>query len=170
MTSPLQKAAHALLGAFNLKVLGQNPDRFGDTVTPVVDIYDQYLVNELLRVSTTVTIAGGSGVTSLVGSPTVPQGFSWRVIAVGCLHNPAAGDVAISTWCAVGASQPNASSSPFFSAQTVGAPTNRIASSLLARPLFLPSGWRLDFSSYLSAGPASNLPMTGVALVQQIPE
>lgn len=50
--SPLHKAPAGLLELFNLKVLGQQPNLFGELVSPVVDVRDFYGQNILIASGT----------------------------------------------------------------------------------------------------------------------
>lgn len=166
----LQKAPRGVVGGFNLKHTGQNPPEFGDAVLPVTDVTDNYLIDLLGELNANVTIAGGSGVTTLTTVFTVPVGFSWRLLAIGGRWTVAAGDVAINSFVSVGVAYPNGVNYPLWAAQGIGAPTDRFAALTLAKPLFLPAGFGLNFTSLLSAAPASNLALACRALFNAIPE
>lgn len=63
MTSPLHKPPQGLMSALNLKTLGQNPDKFGDTVLPTFAVRDLYLADYIRQ--TENTSVGNLGATSL---------------------------------------------------------------------------------------------------------
>lgn len=76
---PLQKAPQGLLGAFDLKNWGRMPDEFGAQLAPIVDVVDNYLVqNQFVQSGTNpATAVPGDGVFF-----DVPAGFVWRVRAM----------------------------------------------------------------------------------------
>jgi len=76
--SPLQKAPSGLLGLFDLKTQGYNPNLFGDRVTPVVDVRAFYGVNNLDVLST--SSAGSATASTLVF--TVPDLRIYRVLGI----------------------------------------------------------------------------------------
>lgn len=169
----LQKAARALLGAFDLKTLGENPRAFGELVAPVVDVYDNYLTGEIRKVNIGVAIGGGSGLTSGSGEQTVPSGKVWRVLAVGGTQTFTGADGALVAAMAVSTSPPPFGFNtqvPIFAATMVGAPLLRWGGTVLPRPLLLPGGHTLDYWQGLSAGPANQATLQGWALVQEIVE
>ena len=88
--SPLQKAPAGLLGAFNLKTLGQNPDIFSSMVMGVADVRDMYLADLASGNSVTgnVTVAGNQVVMP------VPNGEIWRVRTIAGFLQISAGTTA----------------------------------------------------------------------------
>lgn len=72
----LQKAPIGFSGVFDLKLFGQQPDRVGGTVLPVVDAADHYLLQNLQtqQQQNAACAVAGDGV-----SFTVPTGQVWRV-------------------------------------------------------------------------------------------
>src|SRR5262245_52030444 len=106
MPVPLQKGPLGLLGAFALKVLGQNPTAFGDTVVPVADVYDQYLAtSELVMVRLQPTIAIGAS--SATATFPVPPGKVWRLIAASIGSTLNAADAAFTSQAQVALQSPN---------------------------------------------------------------
>jgi hypothetical protein len=75
----LQTRADALLSAFDLKVLGQNPTLFGEAVQPTYDVAQHYLFKHarFVQESAAAITARGDGVLT-----TVPAGEYWLVEAV----------------------------------------------------------------------------------------
>lgn len=72
---PLQKAPLALLGALDLKVLGQNPDTFPPELQAVYDSVEHYLVDK----QTVITASGNAQAQGTEASFTVPFGFAYRM-------------------------------------------------------------------------------------------
>lgn len=54
--SPLQKYPRGLLESLDLKTLGHTPNTFGETVVPVVDAFDNYLVDRIFTSQLTPVI------------------------------------------------------------------------------------------------------------------
>lgn len=98
MTSRLQSAAYALLGALDLKVGGDNPASFGGELGPTIDTTPFYLAKwmQLTQASTTLPIgAVANGTQTLL---TVPAGFAWYVYAASASLGLAAGDTMADSW------------------------------------------------------------------------
>lgn len=85
MTSPLQKSPLGLLARFNLKTLGDAPNRFGDTVLPVADVGGAYSADLLTFLNTNGAVGAGPVVTAVI-NVTVPV----IVRAVNVSYNPGA--------------------------------------------------------------------------------
>jgi len=171
MTSPLQKSPDGVLGALDLKVLGLNPNKFSDTLVPIVDVYDQYLANELATLeSPTATITGPA--VSADATLTVPNGQAYRVLAIGVYCLLAGGDAALTQVTQFVIVPRNGFSMPVLRSGTVGPATtggtSRIWGELLARPLYLNSGCRIIASLGLSAAPGTPTNFTTRALVEVI--
>lgn len=89
MSRPINVIAPGLLGFFQLKQSGKNPDELSDTVIPSLEMFDWYMQARL--VDSFITIGGGAsstrtsanGVTGFVSFTTnpieVPQGEAWWV-------------------------------------------------------------------------------------------
>lgn len=170
----LQKAAQGLLGWFNLKTTGRNPPTFGDTVTPVVDIGDSYLVQGELDISQATAIATGA-TTSGNSTLTVPNGKFWRVLAVALQVTPNGADIGIAQDVSVrvlppaGAGTPCVIASAVFPVAAAGAGLNSHLWGLyLPRPLLLPSGWALLYQINLDRAASINVAGSCFALRQQI--
>jgi hypothetical protein len=122
--------------------MGRNPPAFLDSVTPVVDVYDQYLAAGELRTlfdNTAPPLAG-----SFTRTFTVPTGKCWRVLGAGGFVVLNAADVALIAIGAVGIVAPNTPAS----AATVFAqypPQNGVGSRVIGcsfrPPIFLPPGF-----------------------------
>ena len=76
--SPLQKAPLGLLGALDLKTLGDNPSRFQGTVFPMIDAQEYYLAPNL----DIVTATGNAQTSGTEVSYTVPNGYAYRLKAI----------------------------------------------------------------------------------------
>lgn len=169
--SPLHKSPDGLLGAFDLKVRGQNPDLFSDRLQPVVDVYDQYLAQQLVPViGSTGTITGPA--TGASTTLTVPDGFAWRVIAVGAISALAAGDAALTAQYSFSlvarSSLPNAvpfAVSPVIAPLAAGN-LSRSWGLLLPFPLYLPSGCQILTGMGLSAAPGTPTNFTSRIVAQ----
>jgi len=92
MSSRLDKAPDGLLGTFDLKTLGRNPDKFGDTVEPGIDVAEFYLLR-----SRTCQSSGGAfaSLGTATGTLIVPNAEIWRVNLIGVLNVRAAADIAL---------------------------------------------------------------------------
>lgn len=71
MTSPLHKAPRLLSEQFWLRAQGKQPDKFGDTVQPVVDIGQHYFAGNLTTIEATVAADWDGSLNSLI--VTVPR-------------------------------------------------------------------------------------------------
>jgi hypothetical protein len=149
--NPLHKAPLGLLGAFALKVLGRNPDKFGEAVLPVVDVYDQYLDTTEARVVGTMAI----GTRTISGAHVLPSRYAYRVLAIGVSFSLDAADVALTATTITSMTSPAV-------AGTVTEPQGTMvvngATGLfrslglwLPRPFFLMPGWQIIQRVYLSA-------------------
>lgn len=86
--SPLQKAPAGLLGLFDLKTLGENPNGFARTLVPVADVRQHYGANGQQVLTTTASSSVGA--TLLL---TVPENQVYRVLAIGALLSCSIGAV-----------------------------------------------------------------------------
>jgi hypothetical protein len=80
----LHKHPLGLLELFNLKTLGQAPDKFADTLAPMSDVTDFYGITQL---QTLVESLNGQTAAIDVGQA-VPAGEYWRVHAIGGFFVP----------------------------------------------------------------------------------
>jgi len=106
--NPLHKAPNFLLDLFRLRTQGKQPDEFGTTVGPVVDVHAFYAA-DLLKTSQTVGAAGAVAsytVTANTGSPIALVGLA-AAMTVG-----AAGGTQLRI--TVGIALPTVSSGAFF--------------------------------------------------------
>lgn len=89
----LHKAPLGLLGAFDLKALGRQPNEFAETLLPVTDVTDFYLQpNAVVRTAAAATGALGATLVNL----TPAQNEVWRVKGVSIVVARAAADAALS--------------------------------------------------------------------------
>lgn len=167
----LQKSPTGLLGAFSLKVGGLNPDIFGDTIVPTVDVYDQYL-NQGEQQVRNVSIATVVGQPFVNATLTVPNFKCWRVLAVGGFVSMNAADVALIAQIGIGVVSP---ANPVTSA-LIGAAyppqlgtSGRTVGFALRPPLFLTSGWQLSFGFTFSGNVTVAVAngAVGTALIQE---
>jgi hypothetical protein len=169
----LQKAPSGLLGAFDLKVEGRNPDEFSDTVVPVVDVYDQYLALNSEVVPGSVLITNPA--TSNTVTHTVPQGQQWRLLAWGGDGVLAVADAALVIAWNTAVYGPGGIDTVMVQPHgnmTRGGDTNRAAAIgfVSPRPLLLPSGWAIAASVQLSAAPAVSFQFSFDLMIQRILE
>jgi hypothetical protein len=163
----LQKGPLALLGAFALKVGGRNPPAFGDTITPTIDVYDQYIATSELQVKN-VVLATALSTFNQALMP-VPAGKAWRVLAASFFGSLNAADVALLTGIAIGALAPGgASSCNLASAFQEAGATPRSLAFTLRPPLFLPSGWQLAFAMFTNTAITVTSNIQCNALVQEL--
>ena len=169
MDSPLHKAPQGILGAFALKTLGQNPDVFGGTIRPGVDVFDHYLFDELQRRFDNPVVTNPATVSSL-GSIIVPQGQVYRILAIGVNGALDAADVALTGLVSVSVN-PTQSPGPIniWSADFVKGGVFVQAGLYLPRPLTLPPGWEVNCTVVLSAAPAVSFTASFGLLLQVIP-
>jgi len=164
----LDKAPLGVLSAFALKVLGRNPPEFADQLVGVVDLYDQYLLNqELQRVQTNMILVAAT--TSIAASLPVPAGRVWRVLAVGTSGNNNVADGALLYDLLVQVVPPTAAASVALGSFEInGSSTVKGGGFYLGRPLVIPAGWALSFFfTTRAAAPANNVNMTAQALVHE---
>jgi hypothetical protein len=174
MTSPLQKSPLGLLGAFDLKTLGHQPNQFGDVVMPVHGVTDQYLLPQLAIVtaSATIAIAGNSAVTSIP----VPQGQVWRVLAWSIECTLAAADAALGPRGSIAIGDGTATFCYVFGNVVIdgttggGATAQRFGSALLGNPLWLRPGWNIIGGVVTSAAATVAIPCTLRVLFNRIAE
>jgi hypothetical protein len=174
MDSPLQKPAQSLLAAFDLKVLGQNPTLFSDTVSPTVDVYDQYLANQLQVVTGTDDLAIGTRDAEVL--LTVPIGYAYRINAVSIAIDVATADVAFTFNGYVAVRQTAGSVQTYLLngamdlAGTLGGGFSlfRVNTTGLVRPFWLFPGWQLVGGVVSSANATAISTMRCSALVQVI--
>lgn len=148
----LQKSPQGLLSAFDLKVGGQNPDHFGDTVSPAIDVLDFYGAPNLEFALTTVAI--GIGIATATLSLTVPNGKIWNVKGIGPSLALGAADVAFTAQARAIISNPSntAGISPVGGSFIPTGVANRsIPAPTPGVPLLLPSGWIVRCEFVLSA-------------------
>lgn len=149
--SPLHKSPLGLLGAFALKVLGQNPDKFGQTVGPVVDVYDQYLEPTEARVAASMAI----GTRTISGTHTLPNRFAYRVLAIGVSMSLDAADAAITGTTITSMTSPAVAGTIVEPGGTlvVNGATGlfRSLGIWLPRPFLLTPGWSITQRVYMSA-------------------
>lgn len=77
MAFKLDKPAEGLTGALNLKVLGQSPPVFGDTLLPTYEARDYYLAREI--VSKTIAVGPAALAAFTVLTINVPAGKCWHL-------------------------------------------------------------------------------------------
>lgn len=148
----LQKAGLGILGAFGLKVTGQNPPLFGDAVLPVADVFDQYLATSELQLKldqSNVNLATFNG-----SSFTVPNGKVWRVIGAGWGGAVNAADVALKSIIDIGITSPNSAPASVVIASGAPDPGGAVTRAFGANfrpPIFLPSGWTISLAFFTSA-------------------
>lgn len=169
MTSILQKACIALAGALDLKVGGRNPDKFGDTVLPTVEVFDQYLAGEELQRASTAAFNLAIAATNAAANLSVPPGKAWRVLGAGLASNVNVADAALLFDCVISVNQPGLTPPVVIFAQTMnGSTLSRLGGLYFARPLFLPAGWALVFQIFArGAAPTVAISNVGSALVQE---
>lgn len=165
----LQKGPIGLLGAFALKVLGRNPPAFGDSVVPIVDVYDQYLNQGEQQVKSSA-VALNIGVPFLNVTFTVPTSKCWRVLGAGGFVSLNAADAALIAQVGIGILSP---ADPLNSALVfaqyppqLGANGRTIGTSFRP-PLFLTAGWQVSFGFTFSGNITAAGSATGTLLVQE---
>lgn len=152
----LQTAPSGLLGWFNQKVLGQNPDTFGNVVTPVVEIGDNYLLQGQL-VSEQVVGTMVATDTSSLAQFTVPAASIWRVLCVAGQVSIDPADVAKNfAWIAY--LTLNGITAYLAGGALAAGSAGRVGAYFFPRPLLLPPGARITIyvtSSAAVANPAT---------------
>jgi len=166
--SLLQKSPRALLAALELKVSGDNPTVFGDSVVPVIDVYDQYLIDRALMAtgSTAITQPATSG--SVVLTP--PAGEAWRVRSIGAIVNVDAADVAIDKQLFIAIRDAAGSSSVIVAAESSLAFASLFGGIYLDRPLWLPAGWTINTFGALASAPTVDWAVSVRAMYERIIE
>lgn len=155
MANKIGTSPRALLGVFGMKVGGENPPFFAETVVPTVDVYDQYLSDLAGIAPETVNPAAGV-VTAEVFEGPIVAGITWRVFSLGVVTMLVVGadvgqDSNMSLWLvALDGNQVPIASLEYFVTQT-----ERTIGVLFPRPLWLPPGWRVRASAVLSGAPAN---------------
>lgn len=164
---PLHKPPLGIMGGLDLKAFGQNPNELGSTVAPILDLMDHYAAANLRRFGTTLTNAGGSGVTNQNTALTVPQGQNWRVLAASISTAVPAADAAnvLRGGIGVTAAVNPADTTLLFVDDMVGNNAFRLMATMPPR-LFIPAGWKISFTVNYSAGPINSIVNTCEVLVQ----
>lgn len=174
MIAPLHKAPHGVLGAFDLKVLGQNPDKFGDTLIPTSDVLDFYLARNLDVFGPIGTITNPA--TSALAGEAVPQGECWRVFAVHAQAAVLNADAANVYTATINITPPSAavlhviSTGVMVGPGIAGATNTRYWSYELRKPLVLPPGWRVGVGVFCNVTPAVSTAIAAVGIMQRIEE
>lgn len=165
----LQKAPSGLLGAFKLKVDGANPSAFGDGIVPVVDVFDQYLADELTPYTTGPTAAGvGSNQFTQTFSP--PAGKVWRLVAAGGYGIVGGADAAfVGAGIIILRSPSGPLTNPFLYAAPLPQLTTlaRPFAQTFRAPIFVPPGWAVQTQVQWSANLTVGGFHTGTVLVQE---
>lgn len=167
----LQKAPFGILGAFDLKNMGENPAELSDTVVLVADVYDQYLADGQQVLRTQGTIANPATFGNVVF--TVPQGKVWRLLNASIAAVFDVADAALTTHVDFRlASDPNNTTVTLLEptgVMTRGGSTLRGAkiAKTYSRPLFMPSGWTVNATVQLDAAPAVSFVFDAAILVQE---
>lgn len=168
----LQKSPIGLLGAFALKVLGRNPQAFGDTITPTVDVYDQYLAQGELKISTlssNVNLA-----TFNARSFTVPAGKAWRLIGLGGNYTPNAADVAVLGKLSGAITSPDSAPLAFITGSSGGGLAVAVGAAgvnfgqAFRPPIFLPSGWSVAVTLVSATAWTVAAPFAAELMLQEI--
>lgn len=168
---PLQKAPLGLLGAFSLKTLGHNPANFSDAVVPTLDVYDQYLAEDIREIREELTIAIGTRTGSM--SHTVPRGYAYRVLGMGCHFTLNVADIALTATVATSIQVPAAVAGIYVEpggTMIITGATGlvRELGLWLPRPLFMPPGFSISMRVYLSANVTVATSLNSMLLAQRI--
>lgn len=152
----LQKAPEGLLGALELKTLGQNPNAFGDTVVPFFDVAGFYGLPNTL--TTSALSSNVVAVASFAAAITVPDGEVWRLRYGGfTLEGFTAGD---SAWAALAMAR---TTSPVVPLLQMPAPVLAVATDVLffggRLELLIPPGTRV-FTTLMRAPGAGSIDIT----------
>jgi hypothetical protein len=138
----LQKAAQGLLGWFSLKTTGRNPPVFGESLLPVVEMGDNYLLQGELSAENVLGTNIGIGSSSGQITFQVPANKVYRVLAIGADLALAAADNAFTTdwYIFVNFAAPSSLTGYIFAGamQASAAGNARIGAFYLPRPLLLP--------------------------------
>lgn len=163
----LQKAPLGLLGWFALKVGGRNPPAFGDAVTPIVDVADNYLaLSELGITSTTTAIGLNNFFTSTIA---VPAGKCWRLFGLSIITSLNGADAAITASARFATIAPTGFGAVLPSVQAPAAiRTERYAAWYSNPPFFLPTGWKVQLNLDFSAALTNSVSATALVLRQEI--
>jgi hypothetical protein len=146
----LQKGPLGILGWFALKVTGRNPPSFGDAVVPMVEVGDQYLATSELQVKNAVLATSLAAFNQQTIS--VPAGKVWRLIAASFNGALNAADAALISQMAIAVIAPGGASNCSLVTGPAYASTSIRQVAVLCRPpVFLPSGWSLNFNMFTSA-------------------
>ena len=170
----LQKSPTGLLGAFELKTLGQNPSEFGEQVVPVVDVLDNYVAGDQRIERNQTTLANPATFTS--STHRVPNGKVWRLLGISFAGVLDVADAALTTTVDVRLS-PDPLDSVVVLLQPVG-PLLRggsltracKAAFVMPRALFLPAGWGVIGTVQLDAAPAVSFVYDFAILIQEFTE
>lgn len=155
----LMKAPQGLMGAFELKVAGQNPQEFGNTLLPVTDMTDFYLllnVKEQVDDSQAVTAPGVTAASIF----TVPNGKLWRLLNYCSSITLAAGDAALTGIMEASLSSPAGGPAGVFleggNMNRNGVTNLRLSfGRLVPWPLLMPPGWSVTIRSNTNTAPIS---------------
>jgi hypothetical protein len=163
----LQKAGKGILGAFGLKVTGNNPPLFGDAVVPVADVFDQYLADAELQVNNQVLATNLAAFNS--STFTVPNGKCWRLIGASLVGQLNAADAAITTQSTVNIQSPNSAPNGcrVATSTSYATPGPRIVAAAFRPPIFLPSGFKVVLELWGSAAITISSNLQATAFYQE---
>lgn len=170
---PLHKAGRGILGTLEQKVLGQNPDAFGQELVPQFDARDHYLTDLLAPIGPAGTITNPA--TSALAGQVVPQGEIWELVSVHAEATVLAADAANTYWATINITPPSAvvlqvvANGVMLNMAGAAAGT-RYFPFYLPRRLLLMPGWRVGVGVFASAAPAVSTAIGCIALAHRIKE
>lgn len=153
--SPLQKSPLGLLALWELKTHGDSPVLFGDTVAPVTDATDLYMLDRLTQLDEQQAIPAAQLVAELNVTLTSRQYLHVR--GVSCAVIVDAADAAIDQLIhltIVSPAQQQLYMGVFGSGSVHTQATVRRAVGVMPAPFWLPPGWGLRARAELVTAPA----------------
>lgn len=159
MPFPLVKHPRGLLGAFEMKTLGQAPPQFGDTVLPTTDVTELY-IPQLKIVQKDITCTNPAVFAEDTWD--VPAGKVWRWWGVALTGTLAAADTALTVQTIFSVNDGSNQIALQAMAGTGGTNPSlkRSGANWRPTPLFLPAGYGVYAGFFLSAAPAVAFTMT----------
>lgn len=101
MPFPLHKAPRGLLELFRLRTTGSQPNLFAETVSPVVDVTEHYIADQLRTAAATPIVGNLNAGQYLTAGPLGPLGGGGAVLALYGFTGSVTLGAAPGTWLAI---------------------------------------------------------------------
>jgi hypothetical protein len=165
----MNNAPRGFLQLFGMKNEGRNPGVMIDSVAPVAELSEFYLVESLgvtAPAATTVATPTASGTATFTQTP----GFTYRILGVAGVVAVAAGDVAIDSIIDLAIVGPSGNTFPLTPGESTQSIIARQFGILFPHPLWIRPGFTLTATARLVSAPGSNWTVSIRVLSDAVPD